>query len=132
MFSYFASAADDAALLALITILGTVITALFKLLQTNTKALADVAAANQLVADATTQAAKEAAERNGHLGDQNIKIAELVAKQNDDIRVMKETGQKNLQANAQIVQILARSDTIQADAENPLKVEVTKDASANY
>lgn len=42
-------------------------------------------AAQQEVAKATTQAAKEAAERNGHLGEQNIQITELIAGQNKDI-----------------------------------------------
>lgn len=62
----------EATVLALVAIVGSVITALFKLLNDNTKAL------NALVTE-TKQGNIEAKERNGHLGEQNVQITELIA-----------------------------------------------------
>lgn len=56
--------------LALIAIVGTVITALFKLLNDNTKAL------QALVAE-TKDGNDKAEARNGHLGNQNVEIANI-------------------------------------------------------
>lgn len=111
---------NDASTLALIAILGTVVTALFKLLNDNTKALGKVAEASNTVATATTDAAKEAKDRNGHLGDQNLQIVKLVSSQNKDIRTMKETGQKNYQANSKIANILSKSAIIAAEDRDTL------------
>ena len=60
----------DASNLALIGILATVVTGLFKLLRDNTKAL-------ERVAVATEQGAQEAKERNGHLGTQTLQVAKI-------------------------------------------------------
>jgi hypothetical protein len=70
----------DPATLALIAIVGTVITALFKLLNDNTKALSNLSKSNEMIADETAKGNREAKQRNGHLGDQNIKITEMIAK----------------------------------------------------
>lgn len=74
--------------LALVAIVGSVITALFKLLADNTKALKKLAESN----DQRTRAeklsnkkllavhektAREAEERNGHLGKQNVEIIKI-------------------------------------------------------
>jgi ribosomal protein S19E (S16A) len=50
--------------------MGTVITGLFKLLRDNTRAL-------ERVAIATETGAQEAKERNGHLADQGLKVAQI-------------------------------------------------------
>ena len=71
--------------LALIGIIGTVITALFKLLNDNTKALNRLVTSSEKVAQATLKAAKEAKDRNGHLADQSIHIAEALNVQNTEI-----------------------------------------------
>lgn len=68
--------------LALVAIVGTVITALFKLLNDNTKALNKIVDASNRVGEATEKAADEAKERNGHLGEQSLKIAKLVTQGN--------------------------------------------------
>lgn len=80
--------------LALIAIVGTVITALFKLLNNNTRTLNKVAVASDKVAKATIRAAKEAKDRNGHLGEQNVQIAKLVTEQNRDVKSIEKTNEK--------------------------------------
>lgn len=64
--------------LALIAIVGSVITALFKLLNDNTKVQRELV-------EETRRGNREAAERNGHLGEQNIQITHLITKVNKDI-----------------------------------------------
>lgn len=59
------------------------------------------------VAAATEKSAKEAKDRNGHLGDQNIQIAQLVTSQNKDISSIKKT-------NAEIASTLRESALITA------------------
>lgn len=71
---------DNASTFALITILGTVITALFKLLNDNTKALEKLVASSDKVASATTKGANEAKQRNGHLGELVSQGNELTSK----------------------------------------------------
>ena len=60
---------ENATSLALVAIVGTVITALFKLLNANTKALGKLVDSSEKVAKATTTSAKEAKQRNGHLAE---------------------------------------------------------------
>lgn len=50
------------------------------------KAIKDMAGATGRVADATVVSAKEAKARNGHLGQQNVHIAELASQGNDMIK----------------------------------------------
>lgn len=74
--------------LALVAIVGSVITALFKLLNDNTKALKALAVSNDQrtrVEKANSKkqiavlekTAKEAEQRNGHLGEQNLELAKI-------------------------------------------------------
>lgn len=65
-------------------VLGIVVKPLLKLLSANTKAQADVARAVQGLTEETRKGNQEAAERNGHLGEQNIQIIELIARHNTD------------------------------------------------
>ncbi len=90
------------------TILALVVTPLFKLLNANTRALEKVAHSSKEVAKATQKSAKEAKERNGHLGDQNLKLAALVTAQNDDVREVKENTRKT-------AEILSKSALIAAE-----------------
>lgn len=99
--------------LALIAIVGTVITALFKLLNDNTKALTKVAVSSEKVAVATAKSAKEAKQRNGHLGEQTLQLANLVTKQNSDLGDIKET-------NNQIATTLNNSALIAAEDRDTL------------
>lgn len=62
------------------TILGLVVTPLFNLLNKNTKALDKMGKAMDKVAKETAKGSREAKQRNGHLGEQNVQIAELVAR----------------------------------------------------
>jgi hypothetical protein len=76
---------NNSTTLALIAILGTVITALFKLLSDNNKALNNLAEVNRT-------GNEEAKARNGHLGEQNIHIVELITQQNRDIANIQASG----------------------------------------
>ena len=79
-----------------------------------------MADSNLEIAKETKQGNIEAKQRNGHLGEQNIEIAKLVSKQNDNITIIKDTGIKNLQANARIVEILSDSALIAAEDRDAL------------
>ena len=72
------------------------------------------------VAEATEKSAREAKDRNGHLGDQNIQIAKLVTAQNLDVSVMREISVKNLEANDRVVEILSKSALIAAEDRDSL------------
>jgi len=72
---------NDAVTLALIAIIAAVIPALFKLLNDNTKAVNKMAESNGLIANATIKGNNEAKQRNGHLGEQNIQLANMLAAQ---------------------------------------------------
>jgi len=58
------------------------------------KAIADMAESNREIADATNKGNEEAKIRNGHLGEQNIKIAKLVTSQNTDVKGIRNTNNK--------------------------------------
>lgn len=75
---------EDATTLALVSIVGAVITALFKLLNDNTKATNNMATSHDKVAEAIVQGNLEAKERNGHLGDQSLKIIGMMAESRKD------------------------------------------------
>lgn len=69
------------AALGLVTaVLAAVVKPLFALLRENTKAQNNTATAMQALVEETRKGNREAAERNGHLGEQNIQITELIAK----------------------------------------------------
>jgi hypothetical protein len=100
---------SDASVLALIAIVGTVITALFKLLNDNTKALGQLVDSNAKIAQATERGAREAKERNGHLGEQSIQIATLVRDQNKDVSEIKGIQHEIAATNTDIKHILQAS-----------------------
>lgn len=70
-----------------------------------TEAIKVMAESSQHVASATEKAAREAKERNGHLGEQNIQIANLVTKQNKDVVSIRDTNRKiaNILSNSAII-----------------------------
>ena len=70
---------DTAVSLALVGILATVVTALFKLLNDNTKAGQANTEALKTIAVETKKGNQEAKIRNGHLGQQNVQITEMIA-----------------------------------------------------
>lgn len=74
---------------------------LIKSLDENTKS-------NKAIAEATTKSAKEAEQRNGHLGEQNIKLAKLVNKQNIDVSQI-------MTATKKTAEILSKSALIAAE-----------------
>ena len=63
-----------------------------------------MAKSNREIAHETKKGNAEAKERNGHLGEQNIQIAELVTKQNKDIASMNKIVTKNLGRRTQLVE----------------------------
>ena len=67
-------------------------------------AIKDMAKSNREIAHETKKGNAEAKERNGHLGEQNIQIAELVTKQNKDIASMNKIVTKNLGRRTQLVE----------------------------
>lgn len=102
------------AALALVgTILTLVVTPLFKLLRENTQALSQLVESNKNIASATTKGAAEAKQRNGHLGDQNLKLAALVTAQNKDVEEVK-------QNTAKTAEILSKSALIAAEDRDAL------------
>ncbi len=113
---------DTSVVLALVAIVGSVITALFALLNKNTKALNRVARASDSVAEATAQSAKEAKERNGHLGDQSLKLAALVSAQNKDIEEVKvNTG--NIAETLNKSALIAAEDRVEVHSETTKTVK---------
>ncbi len=58
------------------------------------KAIADMAISNREIAQQTKQGNREAERRNGHLGQQNMEIAKLVASQNSDVKGIRDTNKK--------------------------------------
>lgn len=90
------------------TIMAFVVKPLFVLLKDNTKASnANAAATTELVKE-TRKGNKEAAKRNGHLGEQNVQIAELVKHQNTDVKEIKKS-------NEIIATVLKKSALIAAE-----------------
>lgn len=76
---------ESTIILSLIGIVGTVVTALFKLLNANTRAQTESTKAMQALVAETRKGNREAAQRNGHLGEQNIKITELIIEHEKDV-----------------------------------------------
>lgn len=97
------------------SILALVVTPLFGLLRANTNALSNLVESSEKVAQATTKGAEEAKTRNGHLGDQNMKLAQLVTAQNKDIASIKESSLANAKTNAKTADILSKSALIAAE-----------------
>ena len=74
-------------------------------------ALNDLTKSNNLIAKETKKAAKEAAERNGHLGEQNIQITELIS---NHTKVMEENFKKldNKLAYQEVIEQVVEHQTI--------------------
>ena len=84
---------SEPVLLAIVAFLGALVGGFFKLLNDQTKVhsklsktMERVAKSSEKVARETSKGAKEAKERNGHLGEQNIKLAEMVSAQSKDLK----------------------------------------------
>jgi hypothetical protein len=91
---------------AFVTIVGTVITTLFKLLSENTKVT------SALVEETKTGNA-EAKQRNGHLGEQNIQITELITSQSPILAAIRDSNDRNAKTNAEALKLLKSSaDTL--------------------
>lgn len=73
-----------------------------------TEAINLMADSSRAVAESTKTAAEEAKQRNGHLGEQNVQIAELVSRQNNDVSKIRDTNKK-------IADILSKSALIAAE-----------------
>lgn len=114
-----------AALGLISAILALVVTPLFKLLNANTRALDKVANASREVATATKKGAEEAKQRNGHLGDQNLKLAELVTAQNKDVVSIKDS-------TAKTAEILSKSALIAAEDRDILTSQVIKEQNVEH
>ncbi len=83
--------------------------------QALTEAIKLMAESSTKVAVATVNSAREAKQRNGHLGEQNVQIAKLVKNQNDDVANIKKTNKK-------IADILSRSALIAAKDKEALLI----------
>lgn len=89
---------SDPVLLALIGMLGAIVAGFFKMIDSQdkthlelTKSIDKMSESSFAVAKATEKGAREAKQRNGHLGEQNIQIANLVSKQHEDVSRIMET-----------------------------------------
>lgn len=100
---YFAEVGGDGVTLALVAIVGTVITALFKLLNDNTNALSKVAHSSQLVADETKELRKETRKGNKEAKDRNGHLAELVVKQSEATQAIADQAVKQITRSVQKV-----------------------------
>lgn len=104
------------------TILAVVVTPLFTLLknatkaqEANTHALEKMALSTDKVAAATVIGNDEAKQRNGHLGEQNVQITELIMGQNKDISSIKTATEITASTNMKVAQILSKSALIAAE-----------------
>jgi rubrerythrin len=79
----------EASFLALIAMISGVTTGFFKLLHDNTIAQRDTTRAMNALVDETRKGNREAAERNGHLGEQSENIVQMIAKHNKDVEKMR-------------------------------------------
>jgi hypothetical protein len=67
------------------------------------------------VAAATVIGNDEAKQRNGHLGEQNVQITELIMGQNKDISSIKTATEITASTNMKVAQILSKSALIAAE-----------------
>lgn len=119
---------DNAVALAVVGLLGTVFAALFKLLNDNTKALNKVASSSEQVAKETAKGNREAKQRNGHLGEQNVQITRLIADQSKDLSAIRVSGEVNVVANKKAVELLQETAvTLKKNTE--LAVQGTKEVA---
>ena len=89
---------DSAVVLSAFGIFSAMVLGLFKIIDAQTKVTALLAknieentATSRDIVEETRTGNREAAERNGHLGEQNIEIAKLVIKQNKDVKAIRKS-----------------------------------------
>src|SRR5690349_1886508 len=111
---------DNAIVLALLAIVATVVGGMFKLLDANTKALTKLPESSEQVAKETATSNQEAKQRNGHLGEQNNQITELITRQNGDIVAIREAGEANVRATQKAVEVLEQTARTLADTTKTL------------
>jgi len=92
---------DSAIVLSAFGIFSATVLGLFKIIATQTQAVVLLAknieentAISRDIVEETRNGNREAALRNGHLGEQNIKIAKLVTRQNADVKGIRNTNDK--------------------------------------
>lgn len=104
---------DSPSSLALIGIVGTVVAGLFKLvtdtIKANTKAIEKMADSSQKIADATEKGNREAKERNGHLGEQNVQITELIVGQTTVLNDIQASSKATADTTARVEKVLVQS-----------------------
>jgi hypothetical protein len=135
---------DSPSSLALIGIVGTVVAGLFKLLndtiKANTKAVEKMAAETGKVAAEAVLSRKvqergfeEAKQRNGHLGEQNVQITELIVAQTPVLEAIKESSQTNAETNARVEKVLRDSakTLTQTESDKSEAAETVKDTLAH-
>lgn len=128
---------DSPSSLALIAIVGTVVAGLFKLLtdtiKANTIAVKDMAESNNKIAEATEKGNREAKERNGHLGEQNVQITQLIVSQTDVLSDIKTSSQTTADTTARVEQVLLDSAQIltQTESDKSEATETVKDTLAH-
>lgn len=93
---------ESAAVLSLITLVGAICTGFFKLFGDQNKTHDKIGTALDRLAEAHEKGNKESAERNGHLGEQNIQLAEL----------QKESSKQLLEAIANIAEQKVAEQTV--------------------
>lgn len=92
-----------------------------KALAVNTKAMEAVAKSSQEVALETAKGNREAKERNGHLGEQNIQITQLITGQNKDLAAIRASSQDSADTNVRTVKVLEmNAATLQANTKKVL------------
>ena len=89
---------DSAVVLSAFGIFSAMVLGLFKIIDAQTRAVIMLAknieentATSRDIVEETRTGNREAAERNGHLGEQNIEIAKLVIKQNKDVKAIRKS-----------------------------------------
>ncbi len=128
---------SDATNLALVGVVSTVIVSLFKLLADNTKALGQLVDSNKEIAQEARTGNAEAKQRNGHLGEQNIQIAQLITNQGLDINAIKISNQENAETNERVEGLLRDSAATLVETESGkaiavAAVQVSLDGSSQH
>ncbi|MDQ0923352.1 Mg2+ and Co2+ transporter CorA [Pseudarthrobacter sp. W1I19] len=127
---------DSPSSLALIGIVGTVVAGLFKLvtdtIKANTIAVKEMADSSRKIAEATEKGNREAKERNGHLGEQNVQITQLIVGQTDVLSDIKESSQTTADTTARVEKVLRDSakTLTQTETDKSEAAETVKDTLA--
>jgi hypothetical protein len=121
---------DSTVSLAVIALIGTIFTALFKLLNDNTRALNKMTASSEKIAAETAKGNREAKQRNGHLGEQNIQITKLIADQSKDLTAIRASGEANAATNQKSVELLEKT-AVTLEKNTDLVARATKEVAKN-